>query len=168
MARADILASIPEYNGGFFDFSATYPLPLTNVGTFHFTIPSGENVLGADISGTFGNPDYSSNTALSDYFVDGQLIEVASCEDPGADCAQGMTPTPWSYTFSNGDLANLASAFASGSLDFNVIQKFPFVVDAGITTLDIQVTPEPSLFFLIAGGLAGVAALRRWKNSTNY
>lgn len=169
-AKANVIVSnIAEYNGpADFDFNAgDYPLAPVTIGDFLFSIPANQVVTGATISGTFGNNDVSSNTALSDYFVNSGVIEVASCDDPTANCFSGQTgvPTPWSYTFTANDLKNLSAAFSSGSLDFSVVQNFAISVQTGVTTLTIDTAastaPEPSTFFVIGGGLVVLGCLRR-------
>jgi hypothetical protein len=162
-ASAGIISTIAEYNGPFYDLVTTFPPPSTTIGAFTFTIPSGTKIWGATISGTFGNDDVFSNTALSDYYVDVGGIKVAGCDDPSANCFSGQdgVPTPWSYTFSNADLANLASSLAGGSLDFTVVQTSPGSVQTGVTTLNLVTTPEPATFFALGGGLAVIALLRR-------
>src|SRR5579883_300667 len=69
-----ITATLPSYDGApNFDFNpADYPLAPATIGTFTFTIPNGAGVLGATISGTFGNnddPGVTGITAISDFFV---------------------------------------------------------------------------------------------------
>ena len=54
-ASADIIATLAEYNGPFYDFSATYPIPLANIGDFAFAIPHGATIVSATISGAFGS-----------------------------------------------------------------------------------------------------------------
>jgi len=169
-AKADVITStIAEYNGPQdFDFnSADYPLSSVLIGDFTFAIPTGQTVLGATISGTFGNNDVSPNTALSDYFVDNGAINVASCDDPAANCFTGGTgePTPWSHTFSAAELGSLSAAFASGTLDFTAVQNFAVSVATGTTTLSISITPEPATIFILCGGLAGIACLRRLRKA---
>lgn len=163
LAKADIIATIGEYNGPAYDFSTTFPPSSQTIGTFTFNIPTGVQVIGVTISGTFGNNDIFSNTALSDYFVSLGMIQVAGCDDPSASCFSGTTgvPTPWSYSFTPTDLSNVAAALAAGSLDFTVVQNSPFTVQTGVTTLDIQVTPEPGTILIFCGGLAALATLRR-------
>ena len=169
-ARADIIATIGEFNGApDFDFDpADYPLAPVLIGDFTFSIPSGGSVVGGTISGTFGNNDVSPITAPSDYFIDNGVIEVASCDDGltgAAACDSGSTPTAWTYTLTSSDLSNLAADFAAGSIDFSVVQNFAIAVQTGTTTLDLVVSPEPSMIFLICGGLAGIAFLRRFRKA---
>lgn len=155
-------------------FCATLPSSLTNVGTFSFSIPTGWYVVSGSISGFFGNEDdigVTDSTAPSDYYVDGQNIEVASCDDALTYSAQcdtepesGSGPESWTYDFTTNDLQTLNALFAGGgseSLDFNVIQNGEFAVNTGVTTLDLIVAPEPGSLLLLCGGVAGLALRRR-------
>lgn len=160
-----------DYEGVFYDGVTTFPPSSISIGTFDFTIPTGEDVTGATISGTFGDVNIPV-TALTNLFVDGGTIEVGECdiELDGVTyppCAAGTLDgslVPWSYTFSSTDLANLGADFSAGSLDFTAVQNSPFgAVVVGDATLDIQVTPEPASIFTLAGGLLAFAALRRRK-----
>lgn len=159
-----------DYEGIFYDGVDTFPPPGISIGTFHFTIPTGESVTGATISGTFGDVNIPV-TALTDLYVLDGTIEVGEC-DLGSGgtyppCAAGTDDgslVPWSYTFSATDLSNLAADFSDGSIDFTAIQISPFgAVVVGDPTLDIQVTPEPASIFTLAGGLLAFVALRRRK-----
>jgi hypothetical protein len=159
-AQAAVIAStVPEYNGAFEDPSLTYPLPSVLIGTFSYTIPTGDRLVGATISGTFGNLDQANTTALSDYFLGS--VEVAACDSTANPCFSAdinAPPTAWTYTFTAAQLA----ALATGSANFSVVQNGPFSVQTGITELDLIVaTPEPAAIFLLCGGLAGIALLRR-------
>ncbi len=153
-----------DYEGNFYDGTQA-PYDLT-IGTFDFTIPTGESVIGATISGTFGDQNGDTGTALADLFVLGGTIQVGEC-DLEADgvtyppCA--TSNEPWSYTFSSTDLGNLATDFSTGSLDFTAIQNGFGSLIVGDPTLDIQVTPEPASIFTLAGGLLAFAAFRRRK-----
>jgi hypothetical protein len=150
-----------DYEGPFFDGSAS-PYDLT-IGTFHFSIPTGAEVTGGTISGTFGDANSNPGTALVDLFVLGGTIEVGECDSDGDPCAAGTLDgslVPWSYTF---DAAQLGDFVSSGSLDFTAIQTGFGVTVVGTPTLDIQVTPEPASSFTLAGGLLAIAALRRRK-----
>jgi len=174
-----------------YDFISSFPTPgeVTTVGTFTFTIPTDEVVTGVIISGTFGNGD-SPTTAESDYFLgdgsDGETsVEVAGgntanpCDSIYDDCYSNQNgPTPWSYTFTAADLANLAGGLSTGSVDFSYTwinnteldnaalagSGQPQYVYAGAPTIDIQLapTPEPATVLLCLGGLAGIAARRRF------
>src|ERR1700733_12788876 len=68
-----------DYEGIFYDGTETFPLPSISIGTFTFTIPTGESVIGATISGTFGDVNIPVTT-LTDLFVDGGTIEVGECD----------------------------------------------------------------------------------------
>jgi hypothetical protein len=169
-ARADIISTLPEYNGTpSFDFNpADYPLVPVNIGDFLFTIPAGYYVVGGTISGTFGNTDVAPFTAPSDFYLDGVKVEVAECDDAltgTAACDSGSVPTAWSYTLTSQDLSNLASEFTSGSIDFNVIQNGPIALQTSVTTLDLVAAPEPASVFVFCGGLAGIGLLRRFRKA---
>ena len=150
-----------DYEGNFFDGSSA-PYDIT-IGTFNFTIPTGNQIVGATISGTFGDVNLPT-TALADLFVDG--ITVAGCDDPTDACAAGTIDgslVPWSHTFSGTELSELASGFAAGSLGFTAAQNSFGVLAVGTPTLDIQTVPEPSSIFALTGGLLAFAAWRRSK-----
>jgi len=152
-----------DYEGNFFDGTAA-PYDIT-IGTFNFTIPVGNQVSGATISGTFGDVNLST-TALADLFVDVGNINVAACDSMGDDCFAGAfngLPVPWSHTFSGAELSELASDFTSGSLDFTAVQNSFGAVIVGTPSLDIQTVPEPSSIFTLTGGLLAFAARRRRK-----
>jgi hypothetical protein len=160
-----------------YDFVSTFPpAGSTTIGTFTFSIPAGELVTGMTISGSFGNGD-NGTTALSDYYLgysgNETAVEVAGCDNIAADCYSGQNgPYSWAYTLTSADLSTLASAIAGGSLDFtytwdnNTVVQIPGdlqYVYAGDPTLAIQVSPEPASVFMCLGGLAGLAALRRFR-----
>jgi hypothetical protein len=178
-ARAGtIFANLPSYdspNG--YDFVSTFPPGgSTTIGTFTFSIPAGGIVTGITISGTFGNGD-SGTTALSDYYLgfsgDETAVEVAGCDSILANCYSNQNgPTAWTDTLTAANLSTLASAIAGGSLDFTytwdnntqfAVMGFDQYVYAGASTLGIQVTPEPATALMCFGGLAVIAALRRFR-----
>lgn len=178
-SRAGVITSTILATSQTADFSGNYPLPSTgstNIGDFTFAIPNGDMVLGATISGSFGN-NFSSGittiTADSNYFVDGTAIEVATCDSPNVAtnglslaCDGGISitsPTTWTYTFTAANLATLAPLFAAGSVDFNYVQNYYGQVNTGNTTLSITITPEPATSIAITLGVAGIAVLRRRK-----
>jgi hypothetical protein len=167
------LPDTTDYEGIFYDGTETFPLPSISIGTFNFTIPTGESVIGASISGIFGDVNSNNVTALTDLFVDGGTIEVGECDiesdgvtyPPCADGTADGSAVPWSYTFSSTDLLNLEADFSAGSIDFTADQNSPFgAVVVGDPVLDIQAaTPEPGSIFIVAGGLLTFVALRRRK-----
>lgn len=178
-ARADIIVTLPnDYDSpnGYDYVNTTPPTGATTIGTLTFTIPTGLQVTGITISGTFGNPD-SPTTALSDYYLGDSSNEtavlVASCDSALDDCSSNQNgPTPWTHTLTPANLSTLVSAIANGSLDFtytwDTTPAFAFsgidqYVYAGAPTLDIQITPEPATLLLCLGGLAGAAAFRRFR-----
>jgi PEP-CTERM motif len=160
-ALSDVPPDTTDYERPFND-GANAITPLT-IGTFDFTIPTGGTVGGATVSGTFGDENYSAS-ALVDLYVDG--IEVAQCDSLSSPCFTGTVDgslVAWSYTFSPTQLTELSSDFAAGSLDFTAIQKSFGSVVVGSPTLDLQVVPEPSSLYTLAGGLLAFIAWRRRK-----
>ncbi|MDR3752486.1 MAG: PEP-CTERM sorting domain-containing protein [Terracidiphilus sp.] len=161
-ANADIVATLPNYDGAV--SFGTFP-SSTTIGDFTFSIPAGTSVIGATISGTFGNnddPGTTTTSAPADLYVDNGAIEVAACDDGltfTEACDTGSSPTAWSYTFTSSDLSTLASDFASGSLDLSAVQNDVFAVNAGSLTLDIVVSPEPNSLWLMGTGLMSLACL---------
>jgi hypothetical protein len=158
------LPDLTDYEGVFYDGSSTFPPASIPIGTFDFTVPTGLQVTGATISGTFGDENIGV-TALTDLFVLGGTIEVGECDDPSDDCATGANSlVPWSHTFSSAELTSLATDFSGGSIDFTAVQNSPFgAVVVGGPELDIQYSPEPASIFTLAVGLLAIPALRRRK-----
>jgi hypothetical protein len=144
------------------------PYDLT-IGAFNFIIPAGDTVYGATISGTFGDANYTSS-ALADLYLLNGTIKIGGC-DLNQDgsyplCATNQDPgalVTWSYTFSSSDLANLATDFAHGSIDFTAVQNSAGATVIGTPTLDISTVPEPASIFGAAAGLLAFAAFRRRK-----
>jgi hypothetical protein len=172
--RGDVLVNLPSYDSPGYDFVSTNPpAGTTTIGTFTFS--AGLPVTGITISGSFGNGD-SPTTALSDDYLgfsgNEMAVEVAACDSLVSDCASNTNgPTAWSYTLTASNLSTLASAIAAGSLDFTYTWDsppfaFPGVLQyvyTGASTLDIQVAPEPAAALICFAGLAGIAALRRFR-----
>lgn len=165
-AKADIIATIPSYDG---TASFGSPFPTISIGTFTFTIPAGESVYAGTISGTFGNNDVPGTTdtsAPADLFIDNGAVEVAECDDAlsySAACDSGSSPTSWTYTFTKNDLKALSAELTAGSIDLSAVQNGVFTVNTGPVTLDLITTPEPGSFVLLGGAIAGLALLRRFR-----
>lgn len=150
-----ITSTINEFDGpdstGF-----TYPQPALLIGTFSYTIPTGDYITGASVAGFFGT-SAAPTTALENLYVAG--INVANCSSTSDPCFTAQNQTAWSYTFTTEQLESLAG----GSAAYTVVQTGDFFVESGSTTLTINVapTPEPATFVLIAGGLAVLPFVRR-------
>jgi hypothetical protein len=150
-----------DYEGNYYDLSSTFPPNPITIGTFTFTVPTGQVITGATISGTFGDQNIPV-TALADLFVDGGTIEVGNCDSTSDPCFSGTiggSPVPWSHPFTAAELGDLTG----GTLDLIAVQNSFGAVFVGAPTLDIQTTPEPASIFTLAGGLLALAAWRRRK-----
>jgi hypothetical protein len=153
-ARADFNLTLPEFDGVL--EAGPYPLPPLTVGTYTYSIPAGEVITGADISGTFGNSTVP-NSAGVDLNLDGLLVGQNVQGGPGY---TNQSPTPWSYTFTPADLALLLD----GSAEFTATQTSEYVIRLGQTNLNIHTapaTPEPASMALLAGGVLPLLRRRR-------
>jgi hypothetical protein len=150
-AQAAIITStLPEFSGELFDESTPFPLPSVTVGTFSYIIPSGEQIVSASISGTFGNSDVPNSSGLN-LLLDG--LQVAQCVR-FADCYSNQMPEQFNFTFSPVDL----SLLKDGSALVTAIQTSESIIRLGSTTLTLKTVPEPLTILgsLTAGGF-GVA-----------
>jgi len=150
---AIITSTVPEYNGPY-PVTGPFPLAPVTVGTFSYTIPAGEDIVSATISGTFGNSVYPNSSGVDVY---ANSILVASCPQwPTflSPCNDASTPTSWSFTFPSSDF----SALTSGSVDLTAVQTSQVEIRLGQTTLALTATPEPGTLSLV-GPLMGVLAL---------
>jgi len=188
LPNSDMNSNIGNYyyydSNDSYDFVSTFPLSteITTVGTFTYTVPAGEVITGLTVSGTFGNGD-SPDTALSEYFLgyngNETAVQVASCQSITADCYDNPNgPTSWSDILTGSALSSVASALEAGGVDFSytwdtnpadeaaeaAADQLQFVY-AGDPTITIQLTqtPEPATVLICLGGLAGIAALRRFR-----
>ncbi len=151
---ADIFATFPEVNGPSFTIAGPFPQPPLAVATKTFSIPAGERVVAASISGTWGSSGDPDSTSGVTVFVDG--IVVAKCTKPDPSCFSGdQGQRPWSYTFTQGDLSQLAD----GKATLSVVQTSEISVRLGVSTLVVQTAPPPIVPTLPPSGLAALALL---------
>jgi hypothetical protein len=161
-AFAGILTStLPD-----FDYiGATFPSAPQNVGTFSYSIPTGEIISAATISGTWGNSNVDTS-APNRLFVEG--IEVAFCDSSGS-TGTGALPCDsnysidWSFDFAPVDFVR----FDDGLAPMTAIQDAWYAIrlsnlQLSITTASSAV-PEPSTLALMVIGLAGVGFAQKRK-----
>ncbi len=152
-AQADITETFPEVNGPYVDYSYTFPQPMTTIGTVNYSIPAGETILGATLSGIFGDTsDFYGSSAEFDLYANG--TEVISTYDVSPDPYYNVVP----FTASYNDIASLET----GSVTLSYVQESPYDVRLSEVTLDIQTSSVPDVTgmssVVMAGlGLAGFA-----------
>ncbi len=151
---ATISQTVSQFN---FFGSPPYPNPSQTVGTYSFSIPSGEQIASAVINGTFGNSAIP-NTSGVEVFFNG--LNVATCT-PSQPCYSNQSPTAWSFTFDPSQF----SLFSTGSGVLTSVQTSDFTTRLGATTLTLETAPiaipTPALLPGLIG--MGVAALRKRK-----
>lgn len=144
----------------------SYPQQPVTVATQTFTIPPGEHVVAATISGYWGTAEYPNSTAPVDVYLDGIL--VAQCVLGQTCSADSSGLTPWSRNMTAAELLH----FDDGSATLTVVQTDNTRVRLGASTLTIQtgpivvpgvpaLSPSALLAVLAAVAAAGGLALRR-------
>jgi hypothetical protein len=153
---ATISQTLPEFN---FDGSSPFPNSPQTIGSYSFSIPTGEEIVSAVIRGTFGNRTVT-NTAPVQVFLDGLNVATCLASEP---CYSTQVPLLWSFTFAPSQF----SLLADGSGLLTSIQNDEFFTRLGATTLTIETAtvstavPTPALLPGLVG--IGVAALRKRK-----
>ncbi len=140
-ANADtITATLGEFSAS---STGPFPGPSLTVGTFTFTIPTGQVITSATLSGTFGNSAVGTTASVS-LFLDGQ--SVGQCgnlnNNPLAPCNQPPGPDPFTFNIAPANF----SVLADGSAVFTIQQLGVASIQLGQTTLTIntQSAPQPS------------------------
>jgi hypothetical protein len=144
-----------------------FPQPPLTVGTVDFTIPHGERVVAAVISGFWGTTDFPVSTAGVDVFLDDIL--VARCVKPTSGCwEQHSGQLPWSYTLTGDELKRLTD----GTAKLTAVQTSDVTIRLGMSTLIVQLGPAETVPTLSTFGLMllsamlGLAALATWRIRT--
>jgi len=161
----NILVAFPEFNGSPVTINGPFPQPGQIVATRTFTIPDGERVVSAYITGYWGSSVDPDSTAGVEVKLDGYI--VATCEKPDPGCYAGdVGRRQWSHTLTDVEM----TALNDGKAVLSVVQTSDVSVRLGVTTLYIETGVPPSvpalspmaLFALLAGmAAAGAIALRR-------
>jgi hypothetical protein len=130
-AQATVITSVlPQVSNA---FGGPYPGPVTEVGSFSYTVPRGTIISGVTISGTFGN-SVNNTSAATRVFLNGNLVATCvintTCYNPST-----TAPTAWSFTLPDSE----AVAVANGTATLTWIQDSPTTTQLGVTTLTLQV-----------------------------
>ena len=170
LAAATLVDTFPELQNPLsFEVVSPFPHAPVPVGTAVYSIPNGERVVAAKISGFWGTSQNAVATAGVDVLVDGIL--VARCVKNESGCwEQGTGQRPWSYIFAESELKVLNDGVAS----MTAVQTSEFTVQLGVSTLIIETGPPPAvptlsplgLLFLLAGvATMGAVAIRRFQRA---
>ena len=157
-----ITADLPQFSGPL----DTIPVPpLQTVGTFTYTLPTGETIVSALFKSTFGN-EFFPNTAPMNVLVDGIL--VGQCADAADPCNSGANNTAIFHTFTKSDFAALADGLAILQVDQIALRTARLGASSLVietATSDLAATPQPASLTLMAIGLTGAvsAAWRRMR-----
>ena len=151
----EVTASLPAYNGTY-DSTGPFPLPAVEVGDMTYSVPGGDTIESATLTGTFGNAEFPGTAAV---YLYANGILVGDCA-AGANCNTTSTGpvTPFTFDFPTADFSMLAS----GSLEITAVQTTGNIIRLGAETLTIcadsvgtqSQVPEPGSFLLLSAGVA--------------
>lgn len=134
LAASTLTSTLPAYNGASFSAAGPFPQPAATVGTFTYSVPAGEVIVGATIVGHFGNSVIPNSSGVDLYLngtLVGQCVKLAAC--------YVETGAPWSHTFSASEAQSL---LAGGSAVLTAVQTSEFNIRLAPTTLTIQTMDE--------------------------
>lgn len=174
-AAATIVVTFPEFNGALFD--SGFPQPPVTVGTQAFSIPTGDRVVSAAISGFWGTTTKPDSTAGVTVLLDD--VEVARCEKPDPACwlPGDSGQRAWRYTYTAPQLVSLND----GAATLTAVQTSDAFIRLGVSTLVIEtapivIVPETAPIFIVptlspfgllallaAMAVAGMFAARRYR-----
>ena len=122
-----VASTLPAFSGATFQLTDPYPRPAVTVGTFTYSVPAGEVIVGATISGYFGNsavPNSAGVDVRLNGALVGQCVMYDTCYWLGA---------PWSHTFSASEARSL---LGSGSAVLTAVQTSQYTIRLGPDNAD--------------------------------
>ena len=163
-AAATIVVAFPDFNGVPVP-DGPFPQPPVTIGAQTFSIPAGDRIASAVISGNWGTVEAPNSSAGVNVLLDGVL--VAKCEKPDPACWTGDSgQRPWRHTFTEPELLPLND----GTATMTAVQTSDLRIRLGASTLVIETVPRtivPTLSplgllaLLAAMAVAGMLAFRR-------
>jgi hypothetical protein len=152
-----VTATLADINGP--TNTTGFPIVIGSFGPFTYALPSGNTIVSATLSGTYGTPAYPWSTAGFDAIVDGTSVTVCAPFDPscwfdGAPFRAFSIPLP----------SSLFAALYDGSATLTISQTNQFTVRYGSPTLTIGYVPEPGTVALVCVALLsllGFGLMRR-------
>lgn len=123
-----ITLTLPEYNGAEYQPNTPFPLSPVTVGTFQYTIPTGQKIKSARFVGQFGNSTNPSSAAV-DIKLNGILVGRCAYR---ASC--WFSTVSYSHTFTESELSSLESGMAV----LTATQTSEYNIRLGVSRLIIE------------------------------